>query len=50
MSNTGDQSPMEKSLLQVAPIDPIVKDVYRPRNACQVGTIKSIRIYCYGYL
>ena len=28
---------MEKSLLQVVPIDPMVKDVYRPKNVCRVG-------------
>ena len=37
MSNTGNRSPMEKSLSQVVPIDPMVKDVYRPKNVCQVG-------------
>ena len=37
MSNTGDRSPMEKSLLHVVPIDPMVKDVYRPRNVCLVA-------------
>ena len=36
MSNTGDRSPMEKSLLQVVPIGPMVKDA-RPRNVCQVA-------------
>ena len=28
---------MEKSLLQVVPIDPMVIDVYRPKNVCHVG-------------
>ena len=37
MSNTSDRSPIKKSLLQVVPIDPMVKDIYRPRNVCQVG-------------
>ena len=37
MPNIGNQSPMEKSLLQVVPIEPMVIDVYRPKNICQVG-------------
>ena len=41
---------MEKSLLQVVPIDPMVKDVYRPKNVCQVGNYNMLRIYCYGYI
>ena len=29
---------MENALLQVVPIDPMAKDVYRLRNVCQVGS------------